>query len=168
MTPKLVALGFEAKGAYGIEGRRYFRRTVEGQRRTHLHVYSAVDQPRLGRCWLFGTICEATRGRRAPTPGQKVMPSRRLSHINRPRTVLSRRLPNGPATGLRGGRLLPQSTTNPGCSVSISGATVTALAGMNGAAIRRTAMGGDPPGEARADTRTRTQRGRQPPRNVHG
>ncbi len=37
----LEALGYEAKGAYGIEGRRYFRKNDSaGERRFHLHVFA--------------------------------------------------------------------------------------------------------------------------------
>ena len=37
-----ASLGYEAKGAYGIEGRRYFRKfDIRGRRTHHLHVFAA-------------------------------------------------------------------------------------------------------------------------------
>lgn len=40
----LAGLGYEAMGAYGIEGRRYFRRTdASGKRTHHLHVFRAAS-----------------------------------------------------------------------------------------------------------------------------
>ncbi|MEM9319005.1 MAG: GrpB family protein [Pseudomonadota bacterium] len=40
-APALTALGYEAKGAHGLTGRRYFRRDIDGTRCFHLHVYEA-------------------------------------------------------------------------------------------------------------------------------
>lgn len=41
----LESLGFEAMGAYGIEGRRYFRKTdSDGIRTHHLHVFEEGSQ----------------------------------------------------------------------------------------------------------------------------
>lgn len=41
-APALVALGYQAMGAYGIDGRRYFRKDDASGRRTHhLHGYAA-------------------------------------------------------------------------------------------------------------------------------
>ncbi len=37
---RLEALGYEGLGAYGIPGRRYFRRTVAGRRTHHLHAFA--------------------------------------------------------------------------------------------------------------------------------
>lgn len=53
-TPALERLGYEARGAYGIEGRRYFvRRTAEaGITGVHVHVY-ASGSPELERHLLF-------------------------------------------------------------------------------------------------------------------
>lgn len=39
-TVGLVGLGYEAKGEYGLPGRRYFRKSaLDGQRTHHLHAY---------------------------------------------------------------------------------------------------------------------------------
>jgi len=41
-TPALEALGYEAKGEFGISGRRYFRRDDAAGRRTHqIHAFAA-------------------------------------------------------------------------------------------------------------------------------
>jgi len=39
MTAPLEQLGYEAMGAFGIEGRRYFRRMIDGKRTHHLHIF---------------------------------------------------------------------------------------------------------------------------------
>ncbi len=41
-APRLVAIGFEALGDYGIPGRRYFRLSEAGVRSHHLHVFAAA------------------------------------------------------------------------------------------------------------------------------
>ncbi|MDO9489490.1 MAG: GrpB family protein [Sphingomonadaceae bacterium] len=49
----LTALGYEALGENGIEGRRYFRRTdALGTRCHHLHIF-AVGAPEIGRHLAF-------------------------------------------------------------------------------------------------------------------
>lgn len=41
-TPALEALGYEARGEYGIPGRRYFRKDdARGVRRFHVHAFAA-------------------------------------------------------------------------------------------------------------------------------
>lgn len=41
-SDELTSLGYEAMGAFGIEGRRYFRKhNAEGRRTHHLHLYEA-------------------------------------------------------------------------------------------------------------------------------
>jgi GrpB-like predicted nucleotidyltransferase (UPF0157 family) len=41
-TPRMAALGYQARGAYGIEGRRYFCKSDAGGTRTHhVHVFEA-------------------------------------------------------------------------------------------------------------------------------
>ncbi|WP_230374420.1 GrpB family protein [Pontivivens ytuae] len=37
---RLEVLGYEGLGAYGIPGRRYFRRTVAGRRTHHMHAFA--------------------------------------------------------------------------------------------------------------------------------
>jgi GrpB-like predicted nucleotidyltransferase (UPF0157 family) len=44
-SPRLVAIGFEAVGEYGIPGRRYFRLNEGGVRSHHLHVFAAGAPP---------------------------------------------------------------------------------------------------------------------------
>jgi GrpB-like predicted nucleotidyltransferase (UPF0157 family) len=44
-SPRLVAIGFEAMGDYGIPGRRYFRLNESGVRSHHLHVFAAGAPP---------------------------------------------------------------------------------------------------------------------------
>jgi len=46
---RMIRLGYEAKGAYGIDGRRYFRKTnADGTRTHHVHVFAhgspAIEQ----------------------------------------------------------------------------------------------------------------------------
>jgi GrpB-like predicted nucleotidyltransferase (UPF0157 family) len=49
----LEAGGFEARGEYGIPGRRYFVRAAEGERpRVHVHAYRAGD-PQVARHLAF-------------------------------------------------------------------------------------------------------------------
>lgn len=44
-TPSLEALGYEAMGSYGIDGRRYFRKiNALGKRTHHLHVFEAKSK----------------------------------------------------------------------------------------------------------------------------
>ena len=38
-TPQILELGYEAMGEFGIPGRRYFRKDVDGVRKFHLHVF---------------------------------------------------------------------------------------------------------------------------------
>lgn len=40
LVPALETLGYDALGAHGIEGRRYFRRQTGGRRSHHLHVFA--------------------------------------------------------------------------------------------------------------------------------
>lgn len=41
----MKALGYEAKGAYGIPGRRYFRKdTAKGVREFHVHVFAVASE----------------------------------------------------------------------------------------------------------------------------
>lgn len=40
-APQIVALGYEAMGAFGIQGRRYFRKTDAAGRTHHLHAFEA-------------------------------------------------------------------------------------------------------------------------------
>ncbi|MCH4267262.1 MAG: GrpB family protein [Brevundimonas sp.] len=50
---RLEAIGYEAMGAYGIEGRRYFRKTaVDGVRTHHLHVFE-IGAPQIARHLAF-------------------------------------------------------------------------------------------------------------------
>jgi GrpB-like predicted nucleotidyltransferase (UPF0157 family) len=52
-SAKLDALGYEAMGAFGIEGRRYFRKTDPAGRRTHhLHAFER-GSPHLVRHLAF-------------------------------------------------------------------------------------------------------------------
>lgn len=52
-TPALVAAGYEAMGAFGIEGRRYFRKhDGAGVRTHHLHVFAA-GSPHIARHLAF-------------------------------------------------------------------------------------------------------------------
>ncbi len=51
-SPRLVAIGFEAMGDYGIPGRRYFRLNEGGVRSHHLHVF-AVGAPPITRHLAF-------------------------------------------------------------------------------------------------------------------
>ncbi|GGB57477.1 GrpB family protein [Blastomonas aquatica] len=52
-TPALTALGYQAMGAYGIEGRLYFRKDDAAGRRTHhLHGYAA-GSPQIERHLAF-------------------------------------------------------------------------------------------------------------------
>ena len=44
--------GYEARGEYGIENRRYFSRRVAGRRSVHLHVFP-VGHPRIAGHLLF-------------------------------------------------------------------------------------------------------------------
>ena len=44
-SPRLVALGFEAMGEFGIPGRRYFRMNEDGVRSHHLHIFAAGAPP---------------------------------------------------------------------------------------------------------------------------
>ena len=44
-TLRLVVIGFEAKGEYGIPSRRYFRRSEAGVRSHHLHIFTAGAPP---------------------------------------------------------------------------------------------------------------------------
>ena len=49
----LEAIGYEAMGAYGIEGRRYFRKNApDGTRTHHLHVFE-VGAPQIARHLAF-------------------------------------------------------------------------------------------------------------------
>jgi GrpB-like predicted nucleotidyltransferase (UPF0157 family)/ketosteroid isomerase-like protein len=59
-TPALEALGYEARGEYGIEGRRYFvRRTdLDWLRGFHVHVY-ATGSGQLARHLLFRDVLRA-------------------------------------------------------------------------------------------------------------
>ncbi|NNE66737.1 MAG: GrpB family protein [Pyrinomonadaceae bacterium] len=43
-TPRLVELGYEAMGEFGIPGRRYFRKDVDGERKFHLHVFETDSE----------------------------------------------------------------------------------------------------------------------------
>ena len=44
VTPDIEALGYEALGAFGLPGRRYFRKCAEdGHRTHHLHIYAEGD-----------------------------------------------------------------------------------------------------------------------------
>lgn len=49
---RLVPLGYEAMGEFGIEGRRYFRRTHDGRRTHHLHVFER-GSPQIERHLAF-------------------------------------------------------------------------------------------------------------------
>lgn len=52
-TPKIEALGYEAMGAFGLPGRRYFRKvTQKGIRTHHLHIYQ-TGNPELTRHLAF-------------------------------------------------------------------------------------------------------------------
>lgn len=52
-TPDLIALGYEAKGEFGIPGRRYFRRDDEQGIRTHqIHAFRA-GSPEIPRHLAF-------------------------------------------------------------------------------------------------------------------
>ncbi len=51
--PALEARGYEAKGEYGLAGRRYFRKSdVRGVRTHHVHVYADTD-PAIARHLAF-------------------------------------------------------------------------------------------------------------------
>lgn len=61
----LVASGYEAKGAYGIEGRWYFRRDdADGRRLIHLHVF-VVGSPHIERHLAFRDYLRAHPDRAA-------------------------------------------------------------------------------------------------------
>jgi GrpB-like predicted nucleotidyltransferase (UPF0157 family) len=49
---RLEALGYEARGAYGIDGRRYFARAAGEGPKVHLHVF-AEGHPRIAAHLLF-------------------------------------------------------------------------------------------------------------------
>ena len=52
-TSRLEAIGYEAMGAYGIEGRRYFRKTAaDGVRTHHLHMFE-IGAPPIARHLAF-------------------------------------------------------------------------------------------------------------------
>ena len=52
-APSLHGLGYEAKGEYGIPGRRYFqKRSTEGTRTHHLHGFQA-GSPQIARHLQF-------------------------------------------------------------------------------------------------------------------
>jgi GrpB-like predicted nucleotidyltransferase (UPF0157 family) len=51
-SPRLVAIGFEAMGEYGIPGRRYFRLNEGGVRSHHLHFF-ATGAPPIARHLAF-------------------------------------------------------------------------------------------------------------------
>jgi GrpB-like predicted nucleotidyltransferase (UPF0157 family) len=51
-SPKLQALGYEAKGEFGIPGRRYFRRDELGVRTHQVHAF-AVSSPQVDRHLAF-------------------------------------------------------------------------------------------------------------------
>lgn len=64
-TPALTALGYEAMGAFGIEGRRYFRKHDGGGTRTHhLHVFAA-GSPHIARHLAFRDYLRANPDRAA-------------------------------------------------------------------------------------------------------
>ena len=52
VSRQLVAIGFEAKGEYGIAGRRYFRRNEGKARSHHLHIF-ATGAPPIARHLAF-------------------------------------------------------------------------------------------------------------------
>lgn len=50
---RLEAIGYESMGAFGIEGRRYFRKSAaDGARTHHLHVYE-IGSPQIARHLAF-------------------------------------------------------------------------------------------------------------------
>lgn len=52
-SPRFEAMGYESMGAFGIEGRRYFRKSAaDGTRTHHLHVYE-VGSPQIARHLSF-------------------------------------------------------------------------------------------------------------------
>ena len=51
-APRMAALGYEAMGALGIDGRRYFRRIVGGLRTHHLHGFEE-GSPHVARHLAF-------------------------------------------------------------------------------------------------------------------
>nr|WP_255478903.1 GrpB family protein [Erythrobacter sp. EC-HK427] len=52
-TPALAALGYTARGEYGIAGRRYFAKSDrEGQRSHHLHAFT-IGAPEIARHLAF-------------------------------------------------------------------------------------------------------------------
>lgn len=58
-TAKLVAAGYEAMGAFGLEGRLYFRKSDTGGTRTHhAHVYATGD-PSIRRHLAFRDMLRA-------------------------------------------------------------------------------------------------------------
>ena len=55
-TPTLVARGYEAMGAFGLPGRRYFRKSgPDDVRRVHAHAYASGD-PAIARHLAFRDI----------------------------------------------------------------------------------------------------------------
>ncbi|HEX6384018.1 MAG TPA: GrpB family protein [Anaerolineae bacterium] len=44
----MIQMGYEPKGEYGITGRRFFRKEIEGQRTHHVHIYQ-VGNPEIER-----------------------------------------------------------------------------------------------------------------------
>ncbi len=48
ITGDLIMLGYQPMGEYGLPGRRYFHRTVDGERTHQMHVYGA-DNPEVVR-----------------------------------------------------------------------------------------------------------------------
>lgn len=70
-TPALVAAGYEAMGAFGIEGRRYFRKhDGAGVRTHHLHVF-ASGSPHITRHLAFRDYLRAHPERAAAYSGLK-------------------------------------------------------------------------------------------------
>ena len=62
---RLTVLGYEGLGAYGIEGRRYFRKNnAEGVRTHHLHAYGA-GSPHIARHLAFRDYLRAHPDRAA-------------------------------------------------------------------------------------------------------
>ncbi len=64
-SDRLAALDYEGLGAYGIEGRRYFRKsTPAGTRTHHLHIYEP-GSPQIDRHLIFRDYLRANPGRAA-------------------------------------------------------------------------------------------------------
>jgi GrpB-like predicted nucleotidyltransferase (UPF0157 family) len=52
LSPEMAALGYEARGEFGLPGRRFFIKETDGRRTHHIHAYT-VGNPELERHLAF-------------------------------------------------------------------------------------------------------------------